>query len=311
MKRLSLGMALLALLIGCTPKEEVDPFLIYTQAAATVHANLTRVAALTPPTPEPTITNTPEPTDTPAPTPTITLPPTPTWAFNPAGKVEAPILLYSHIADSVDDNAYYQWESNMNVGIKQFTEEMEALHNAGYTAIPMSLLVNAIRDGANLPPRPVVITFDGESIGIYKKAFPLMKSLGFVGNIFMIYSHMDGNGIISTPQLKEMMAAGWEIGSKGYWGNNLTQDYSILSDEISTSRLAMEEKLGVPVIIFAYPYGASDGMVASRVAEWGYKGAMGVFKTTEHSLNTLYYLGRWEVLKDLPLADFMTILPWK
>jgi len=309
------GFLLLISVIGCSPKgEQIDENLIYTQAAQTVQSQLTSAAALIP---SATFTNTPEPTIPPTATaiPTMTmtptLAPTATWVFNPAGKVIAPILLYPRIADSAEEDANYQWESNLNVTKAAFAQQMAALYAAGYTPIPVSLIIEAVWNGAELPPRPVAITFDGGAIGVYNFAYPIMEKYGFVGTVFIASSHVDGSWMVSTGQLQELIGKGWEVGSKGYNAVNLVDNYHALADEISYSRLDLEEKLDTPVTTFSYPFGAADQGVISRVSQWGYKGAVGVFHSSEHNFGTIYYLARYQITRDTTIEQFVSFLPWQ
>lgn len=321
MKKPLFFVLLIALVLtGCRPAQPtMDANLIYTQAAETVGAQLTAVATLTPPTPTATETQTPEPTATETQTPEPTLEPTEAWVNHndPTGKVTAPILLYNIVADSTDDDPYYQWESPLNVSSTQFEQEMMALRDLGYTSITVSQLAKVMWEGGLLPPRPVLITFDTNKLGVYKKAFPIMKQVGFVGTVYVVVNQLNGNGVMTNQQLQEMVAAGWEIGSKGMTGNNLVDilanNPESLGDEISGSRLKLEEVFGVPVNSFSYPGGAIDGegKITSRVQSWGYRSAAGVFKSVDHSLASIYFLARYEIRKDLPLEDFLTILPWK
>ena len=308
MKKWMLCLLVVVFLVGCSPQNNVEPTLdidlLYTQAAETIAAQLT--AEYTP-VPTETMTPSPEPTATETVVPTPTTVPTQPWVYNEPGKVIAPILIYTHIADNVDDNPYYQHESPLNISPAMFREQMTALKQAGYTAIPISLLVEALRTGAELPTKPVVITFEGGTIGIYTKAFPIMQELGFPGTVFMVANHLDGSGTLSTQQIKEMIAAGWDVGSKGMNSVNLVDNPNKMSEEIAGSKQKLEEKLGVPITVFSYPYGSVNGAVSTRVSEWGYLAAVGIFKSSEHTLGSLYYLARYEIRNDFTMADFMTI----
>ncbi|MCC6146609.1 MAG: polysaccharide deacetylase family protein [Anaerolineaceae bacterium] len=318
MKKTMLTVLLTLLLSSCGPAQATtDPNLIYTQAVETVAAQLTGAAVLLPPTATETETPPPEPTGTATMTLAPTATPTEAWVNNPAGKATAPILLYTTIADNVDDDPYYQWESPLNVSSKQFEQEMMALKDLGYTSLTVSQLSQVIWEGGPLPPRPVAITFDSNKLGIYRKAFPIMQRLGFVGTIYVVVNQLNGSGVMTSQQVKDLIAAGWEVGSKGMTGNNLVDvlasNSDTLGDEISGSRLRLEETLGVPITSFSYPAGAIDGegKITSRVQRWGYKNAVGLFKSSDHSLGSIYYMPRFEIRKDLALEDFMGILPWK
>jgi len=306
------SILLLIILAGCsTAQVEEEPGMVYTKAAQTVAVQLTQNA-----TEEPTSTATLEPTLTPTvtiePTSTPTVPvPTATWSFNTAGKATVPILLYFHVGDGKEDNLYYQWETNIDIPSSEFRHQMQVLKEAGYTSIPISKLSDAIWFGTELPAKPIVITFDVITNGIYNKAFPIMKHYGFAGTLYVTAAQVNGEGVLTEAQIKEMIAAGWEIGSKGMTGVDLTQNYSMLSDEISGSRLRLEEKFGVPVKSFSYPYGNNDAEVGSRVSAWGYTSAVGIFNTYEHNTGTIYYLARFEVKNDWTIDDFLYRLPWK
>lgn len=263
-------------------------------------------AAFTPtliPSVTPTLTPSPTLTPTPTKTPTPTL--TPTWAFNEPGQVVVPILLYHHIEGEVSNNRY-------SVSVPDFRAQMEALHNWGYTAIPISLVLDALIDGAELPPKPIVITFDDGNRNIYDNAFPIMQEYDFPGVFYIVGNRVDsGTDIAHTPELKEMVAAGWEIGSHGYTHIDLTLDHSIARYEILQSKLDIEEALDVDVQTFAYPFGTVDPYLAQKVADYGYRGGMGLGVSWTHTWGSLFYLNRIEIQGSYSVEHMGTLLPWQ
>ena len=312
MKKVLLFLIAVFLLAGCgiVESDQGDPSLKYTEAVKTVSIQLTNQALLTP---SATVTFTPEPTatmtSTPEPSPTVPSP-TPTWEYNEAGSVRAPILVYYHVADDQTDNPTYDSGNDNNVSSATFAEQMVYLSDNGFSAVPVSLLVQAITEGANIPMKPVAITFDGGTSGIYTKAFPIMNELGFTGTLFITINYLDQPGYLTSAQVKEMIAAGWEIGSRGYNGYDLTSDYTYLSDEISGSRLALEELFGTSVSVFAYPYGRTDDVILQRISPWGYSAAVGTswYQVNEHTTLNLYYLSRFEVKNSWILDNFGAVL---
>ena len=101
-----------------------------------------------------------------------------------------------------------------------------------------------------------------------------------------------------------------QIGSRGYNGYDLTSDYSYLSDEISGSRLQLEELFGTSVKVFAYPYGRTDDVILQRISPWGYSAAVGTtwYQVIEHTSMNLFYLARFEVKGSWTLNDFGAVL---
>ncbi len=316
MKKVWINVSIfLILLTGCSSIDllnkvpTTDANLIYTQAAGTVQAQITKVFLLTP---SATATMTPEPTATETPTPLPTAVPTEPWAAVPAGNVKAPILLYTHITDDKKDNPYYQNDSTLDIPSDVFKKQMEAFKNAGYETITVSKLIETIYYGGELPPKPLLITFDGSTTGIYKKAFPILKELGYIANVFLLAGRMDGGGVITVEQAKELADAGWEIGSKGmYGGINLVDDYGKTSQEAGLSKGTLESNLGFPINIFSYPYGAMDEQVAGKVIQYGYRGAVGLGKSVEHGLNTIFYLSRLEITTETTLDELNALIPWQ
>ena len=312
MKKVLLFLTAVLLLASCNVVEvdQGDPSLKYTEAVKTISVQLTQQALLTPSatatfTPEPTatMTNTPEPTPT---VPTLT----PTWLHNEAGSIKAPILVYYYIADDQSDNPLYDADNDSNVSSENFTQQMLYLSENGFTTVPLSLLVQAIQEGADVPQKPVILTFDGGTAGLYNKAFPVMKELGFTGTLFITVNYLDQTGYLTTAQVKEMLAAGWELGSRGFNGYDLTSDYTLLSDEISGSRLKLEEIFETSVKVFAYPYGRTDDVILQRISPWGYSAAVGTtwYEVIEHTSLNLFYLARFEVKGSWTLDDFGAVI---
>src|SRR5574339_54700 len=111
------------------------------------------------------------PSDTPPPAPTLT----PTLTLEPQpvrqgpGEIIVPILLYHHIGFSLQGNTIYY------VSPEAFDQQMNLLYQWGYQTISVELLVRAIKEGAELPTKPVILSFDDGSETVYSTALPLME----------------------------------------------------------------------------------------------------------------------------------------
>ncbi len=220
-----------------------------------------------PETPRPTATFTASSTSTSTPiptatlTPTITPTPTPAWLVQGPGRITCPILLYHRIDTPKQENRYY-------VTPQDFESHMQMLHDWGYTTIPLSLLVQAITQGAPLPPRPVVLTFDDGDISVYTHAWPIMQKFGFIGVVYIVGNRLQADGYMNAEQIRILAEAGWEVGSHSMSHADLTKAHgkgrNTLTWEVRQSRLYLETALGVPVKTFAYPFGLMDDAVASR-----------------------------------------------
>jgi peptidoglycan/xylan/chitin deacetylase (PgdA/CDA1 family) len=295
MKRFLPLLLVFCLLTGCSPS-----------AALAFFATETPTPTATPP---PTATFTPSPspapTNTPLPTATVTLAPTlvptPAWVKQGPGNITCPILLYHRIQVPDVPNEYFTAPND-------FRAQMQALKDWGYTPIPLSLLVKAINFGAELPARPVVISFDDGDITVYTSAFPIMQELGFVGINFIVAERLQSDGFMNVEQIKATLAAGWEVGSHSMTHVDLTKSDNA-SWEIEQSQADLEDALGVKVRSFAYPFGAkTDKLQESISKRYGSAGGLGVYVI--QGPNNLYYLWRRPVSYGWDIATFGSFLPW-
>lgn len=225
------------------------------------------------------------------------------WTWQGPGKLTAPILMYHDFSPEDYDQRY-------TLPTAEFEAQMEWLAENGYTTIPISLLVEALRFGAELPPRPVVITFDDGWRSVYTEAFPVMQRYGFTGVAYLVTDTLGASKILDTEQLAEMIAAGWEIGSHTRTHLALPHHHESAQAEIRQSRFILEDLLGVPVLTFAYPYGRSDEFTANKVFDSGYLAAVGLGDHCRQSKRNLYYMPRIEVRGTMSLEEFAAFMPW-
>ena len=289
------------------PDNNVAPGILYTVAVQTRQAELNALASLTPPTETPTATPLPSETPLPSSTPTATLEPSPTWITYEKGTAEAFILYYYDVANGTKDDPFYQWEADIFVPSAQFEQQVRILYELGYHSIGISDLVRVLENGGELPPRPVMFTFDSTQRGQYVNAYPILKKYGFMGNLMLTSAYVDQKNLLSLDQIKEMMASGWEIGSMGYRAEG-----GPLGQEIGQSKPMLEDLFGLDILAFSYPDGAATSEMINLVNVYGYKAAFaGDTRTYQHSYDTRYYIGRYLIRKDFALNDFLNILPWK
>jgi len=229
--------------------------------------------------------------------------PTPEWVWNPPGEVIAPILIYHHIVKREPANRYF-------LSPAVFEAQMVALQHWGYTSITLSLLVEALTEGALLPPKPVVITIDDGYLEVYTHAFPILKRLGFTGAVYVIAGQVGVGKYMNATELSELAAAGWEIGSHSWTHNSLRNPAVKLPHEIDESRQMLEELLDIPVDTFAFPYGLTSKYVTGLVKDAGYQSAVGLGGSFRHTKKTRYYLSRIEVRSNYDLKRFASLLPW-
>jgi len=297
-------------LLGCGGLTLIVPV----PSTPTLEATLT-IAPLSSPTQPATVTpiffptNTPTPlaSETPLPTPTFT--PTltlePQWNLQGPGEVIVPILLYHHIGFSLQgDSVYY-------VSPDTFDHQINLLYQWGYRTISVELLAKAIKEGAELPPKPIILTFDDGSETIYERALPIMQRYKFTGVSYIVRNYVGVTGYMNIDQIRALYTAGWEVGSHSLSHTDLTMHPDRQMDEIVESRRRLESLLGIPVLSFAYPFGAYDSDSLHYVHQAGYIAAMGLGNDTLQGNKNLFYLYRQAVQGSEDLRTFALHLPWR
>ena len=257
--------------------------------------------------PSATLAPTVRPTATPNPTATLLPLSGPTFTPNVPlvrqgpGMVVCPILLYHRIETTKTKDPYF-------IAPDDFRAQMQALKDWGYTPISATQLVQAINYGADLPVRPIVITFDDGDESVYTNAFPIMRELGFTGVNYIIVTYIGTDGYMTVDQLKELAAAGWETGSHSMTHADLTKSDRI-EWEMVESRYMLGRLLKVPVNTFAYPYGRANPDMYSVLTK-NYQAGMGLGVSVTQRGRDLWYLWRRPVELGVTLQTFASYLPW-
>lgn len=225
--------------------------------------------------------------------------------FQGPGTILVPILLYHRIDASSTDSQYY-------VSPDKFEEQMKLLYDWGYTTITTELLVKAISEGADLPPRPIILTFDDGHLNNYTTAYPIMKKYGFTGALYIVGKYMGTPEYMNVDQIKEMAKDGWEVGSHSMSHLDLTSlDYQQQQYEIVESQKFLEDKLDMPIQTFSYPFGINDPTIINLTYSAGYIAAMGTGYTYDQGEFNLFALQRRGVNGTRDLNAFASVLPWQ
>lgn len=188
---------------------------------------------------------------------------------------------------------------------------MNLLYQWGYKTISAEQLVEAIQRGAQLPNKPILLTFDDGSETVYTDALPIMQKYGFTGTVYIVYNYIGAGLFMGKDQIRELYNAGWEIGSHGISHMELPPRPGKQEDEIVSSRRRLEAYLDVPVRSFAYPFGAYDSNSLQFVKSAGYIAAMGLGDESLQGKENIFYLYRQSVTAKTTLEAFASLLPWR
>ncbi len=191
-----------------------------------------------------------------------------------------PILMYHEVAGPADA------ASRLAVPPAAFAAQLAHLAAAGRTTITMSMLAAGLTGQAELPERPIVLTFDDGYADFHRTALPLLLAHGFTATVFITTGWLADAGPVLRPrpgpmlswgQVQEAAAAGIEIGAHSHTHRELDQlPANQLDHELRGSKSLLEDRLGGPVPALAYPFGYSSQYVRQAARAAGYAHACAV-----------------------------------
>jgi peptidoglycan/xylan/chitin deacetylase (PgdA/CDA1 family) len=197
-----------------------------------------------------------------------------------------PILMY-HAIGNAPSNAPYP---ELYVSRSSFAAEIAWLARNGYHAVTLRRAYDSWTRNAQLPARPVVLSFDDGYRGDVSVALPLLRRHRWPG---VLNFHI---GNLIPAKVRRLIAAGWELDSHTFTHTDLTSlDAAQLRHDVRDSRTWLRGVFHVPVDFFCYPSGRYDATVVAAVRAAGYLGAT----TTNYGLASpsdgLYTLDRVRV----------------
>jgi len=192
-------------------------------------------------------------------------------------EARVPILMYHQIGRPVEGAR----ACRDCVTPERFERQIRALLEAGYRVVPLATLVRALREGGTPElERSVVLTFDDGYRGQFVHAYPVLRRhrlpavffvvAGYLGR-YTFFRHLSLEDApparsgspplawlpLSWDEVAEMRHHGIDIGSHSVTHRSL----GILSGseaefEARASKEALEQRLGIRVDLFAYPFGS-------------------------------------------------------
>ncbi len=116
------------------------------------------------------------------------------------------------------------------------------------------------------------ITFDDGHISNFELALPALVQRGLQATFFITAGWTGTRaGYMGWDELRSLHAAGQRIGAHGWTHTLLTHcNEDALRTELSTARLTLEDKLGIPVTTMSLPGGRFDRRVLAAAKLAGY-----------------------------------------
>ncbi|MFN3530988.1 MAG: polysaccharide deacetylase family protein [Candidatus Brocadia sp.] len=226
-----------------------------------------------------------------------------------------PILMYHRVAPTGQpETARYR------VTPELFEEQIRYLHINGYYSVSLEDWRTAMEKKRPLPGRAVMITFDDGYVDFLTYAWPLLKRYGFSATVFLVADCIGGTNKWDSMYGEEISLLGWkdiqELQNEGVEFGSHSVSHPFLTAlspekivrEGARSRAILENKLGVTVKAFAYPYGDVDPVVQHLIGACGYIFGLSCRMELCSFHDPLLALPRLEVFGFNSLQDFIARL---
>ena len=173
--------------------------------------------------------------------------------------------------------------NQMQLNIDRFRGQMQALKDARIPVIPMKDFLAWRRGEKDIPDPAVVITMDDGWKSVYTLALPVMKEFEYPFTVFLYKKFVNGGSkSMSTAEIKELLAAGGEIGShsvshpykakiESMYRKSPAGGETFLRTEMKDSRQFFEDLFAVKVPTYAYPGGYHSEREQEIGKEAGYE----------------------------------------
>lgn len=224
----------------------------------------------------------------------------------PAGQLEdgricLPILMYHEVKHS------HTGKDCITPG--ELESDLSYLKKNGYTAITMTELINYTDGKGELPPRPIILSFDDGYLSSYVYAYPLIRKydmkmvLSLIGKSTDDFTEIPSDDIdcshATWDQIREMLASGHvEIQNHTYNMHHITRkrfgcqkrkgesraEYErVLTADLDQLQQEIYTMTGIRPNTFTYPYGQVSPESVPVLKKLGFKASL----TCDYGLNLI------------------------
>ncbi|MBI3620186.1 polysaccharide deacetylase family protein [Candidatus Roizmanbacteria bacterium] len=207
-------------------------------------------------------------------------------------RVRIPIIMYHYVEYVKDVNDLVR--KKLNITPDLFERQLSTLKYSKYKTYFVKDVPGMLDGQVQISSRSAVLTFDDGYEDFYTDVFPLLKKYDMRATLYVINDYVGRRGFLTEPQIKELSRSGLvEIGA-----HTLDHIYlkrapeSLVRTQIFASKKRLEEMIGMPVMTFAYPYGAFNNETTAVVRQASFSAAVSVVPGIVHTDQSLFYLYR-------------------
>lgn len=181
-------------------------------------------------------------------------------AVSVGGEFRLPVLMYHSVSDrsEVGVAPYYRTATSPKV----FAEQMALLRAEGWETVTLGAGLEILRSEKAAQRKVVALTFDDGFRDFCITAFPVLRQYGFGATVYLPTAFIGKQPIqfkahecLTWDEVRELHQADIEFGSHTVNHPELVRlPWSEVEKEVRESKAEIEQRLGVRVTSFAYPY---------------------------------------------------------
>ncbi|HEY8191990.1 MAG TPA: polysaccharide deacetylase family protein [Alphaproteobacteria bacterium] len=195
----------------------------------------------------------------------------------------------------------------MNIRIEQFQSHIRELLDGGYRVAPLPEIIEALKNGASVPPHTVVLTFDGGHKSVLKNAVPLLLANNLPFTLFVSTDYLDreSDEYIGWADLKKLarnrqVTIGLHPAAYTHMGGSTPEE---IKRQINNARARMRDMLGEESALFAYPFGEYNTAFRDIVAASGFSAAFGQQSGVAYAGEDIFSLPRFTMTESFGDLD--------
>lgn len=245
----------------------------------------------------------------------------------PKDGVKVPILMYHSILKNKGSGGTYV------ISPELLESDLKYLKENGYTTVFVKELSDYVREGKDLPEKPVVVSLDDGYYNNLTYVLPLLQkydmkaSIAVVGKFTDIFSKEDSHNAnyshMTWDDISDMAKSGHiEISNhtydmhstKGRFGcfknkSESEDDYKkALTEDVGKLQTELMEKSGIKCEVFTYPYGKIYNGSVPVIKDMGFLASLSCYEKMNYITreeDCLYLLGRFNRPSGISTQNFM------
>jgi peptidoglycan/xylan/chitin deacetylase (PgdA/CDA1 family) len=156
------------------------------------------------------------------------------WAPGPPDRSVVPVLLYYGVAPVSGFSK--RADADLGIDPQDFGRQMALLHHARYKTITLDEFVRFIRrEKVSLPPRPLLLTFDGARLDSWTGSDGILRQLGFKAVLFVDVGRVEAEDPehLTWRELNALQRSGrWDVQLQSGTGGHRQIRYGPAPDDV-------------------------------------------------------------------------------